>query len=145
MDSKWLSYCQYSNYWPPYWPTFENIFVQIKWCSIFFDIWTYRYWLLNSHSAQIIDPDSIGLHRVENPSHSNKSVSLHLYSPPFNMCHTFDQRTGHKDVAHVTFWSEYGVRELQEAVSWNFTQSKRFISLLFLFLYFISFFYFLIF
>jgi len=30
--------------------------------------------------------DELGLHRVENPSHSSKAVSLHLYSPPFKSC-----------------------------------------------------------
>ena len=30
--------------------------------------------------------DELGLHRVENPSHSNSAVSLHLYSPPFKSC-----------------------------------------------------------
>ena len=30
--------------------------------------------------------DELGLHRVENTSHSNPAVSLHLYSPPFKSC-----------------------------------------------------------
>lgn len=30
--------------------------------------------------------DELGLHRVENTSHSNGAVSLHLYSPPFASC-----------------------------------------------------------
>jgi hypothetical protein len=30
--------------------------------------------------------DELGLHRVENPSHSSTAVSLHLYSPPFKSC-----------------------------------------------------------
>ena len=30
--------------------------------------------------------DELGLHRVENTSHSNPAVSLHLYSPPFQSC-----------------------------------------------------------
>ncbi|KAJ1207996.1 hypothetical protein NDU88_003386 [Pleurodeles waltl] len=54
--------------------------------------------------------DSIGLHRVENSSHTEPAVSLHLYSPPFNSCQTFDQRTGHKSKVKMTFWSTYGVR-----------------------------------
>jgi cysteine dioxygenase len=54
--------------------------------------------------------DSIGLHRVENTSHTDKAVSLHLYSPPFNECHTFDDRTGQQRVAKITFWSKYGER-----------------------------------
>uniref|UniRef100_A0A8D0LC11 Cysteine dioxygenase n=1 Tax=Sphenodon punctatus TaxID=8508 RepID=A0A8D0LC11_SPHPU len=32
--------------------------------------------------------DSIGLHRVENTSHTECAVSLHLYSPPFETCTT---------------------------------------------------------
>lgn len=39
--------------------------------------------------------DKIGLHRIENPSSKAKAVSLHLYSPPYNMCKTFDEHTGH--------------------------------------------------
>ncbi|KAM4576711.1 cysteine dioxygenase type 1 [Odontesthes bonariensis] len=54
--------------------------------------------------------DSIGLHRVENGSHTEGAVSLHLYSPPFNTCQTFDQRTGHKSTVKMTFWSKYGER-----------------------------------
>ena len=54
--------------------------------------------------------DSLGLHRVENPSHVDRSVSLHLYSPPFDTCHMFDQRTGKKTSAKVTFWSKFGER-----------------------------------
>ncbi|XP_024085479.1 cysteine dioxygenase type 1 [Cimex lectularius] len=52
--------------------------------------------------------DSLGLHRVENPSSSEPAVSLHLYCPPFDQCHVFNQQTGHKSVAKVTFWSKYG-------------------------------------
>ncbi|XP_069481634.1 cysteine dioxygenase type 1 isoform X2 [Ambystoma mexicanum] len=54
--------------------------------------------------------DSIGLHRVENSSHTESAVSLHLYSPPFDSCQTFDQRTGHKSKVKMTFWSAYGKR-----------------------------------
>lgn len=54
--------------------------------------------------------DSIGLHRVENVSHTESAVSLHLYSPPFQTCQTFDQRTGHKNTVKMTFWSKYGER-----------------------------------
>lgn len=54
--------------------------------------------------------DSLGLHRVENPSHSRTAVSLHLYSPPFESVLLFDQRTGHKTRGKVTFWSKYGER-----------------------------------
>ncbi|BES97420.1 cysteine dioxygenase [Nesidiocoris tenuis] len=52
--------------------------------------------------------DSLGLHRVENPSYSDTAVSLHLYCPPFEECSVFNQRTGHRSKAKVTFWSRYG-------------------------------------
>lgn len=54
--------------------------------------------------------DSIGLHRMENPSHSQTAVSLHLYSPPFESVLLFDQRTGHRTRGKVTFWTKYGQR-----------------------------------
>lgn len=52
--------------------------------------------------------DELGLHRVENSSHSNTAVSLHLYSPPFQSCQMFDERTGKSMRAPMTFWSKYG-------------------------------------
>jgi cysteine dioxygenase len=52
--------------------------------------------------------DQIGLHRVENESHSNQAASLHLYSPPFDMAQSFDQRTGKAFQCQVTFYSEKG-------------------------------------
>uniref|UniRef100_T1H7F3 Cysteine dioxygenase n=1 Tax=Megaselia scalaris TaxID=36166 RepID=T1H7F3_MEGSC len=53
--------------------------------------------------------DNIGLHQVENPSHTDTSVSLHLYCPPFNSCSVF-QKNLEKMTCPVTFWSKYGVR-----------------------------------
>lgn len=50
----------------------------------------------------------MGLHRVENASHTDKAVSLHLYCPPFEECSTFNQHTGHETTAKSTFWSIYG-------------------------------------
>lgn len=52
--------------------------------------------------------DSIGLHRIENESHSDAAVSLHLYSPPFDICQSFDQRTSHSIKCRITFYSEMG-------------------------------------
>lgn len=52
--------------------------------------------------------DELGLHRVENTSHSNPAVSLHLYSPPFQSCQMFDERTGKALRCPMTFWSKYG-------------------------------------
>ena len=33
--------------------------------------------------------DSIGIHRVANPSKSERAASLHLYTPPIEYCNTF--------------------------------------------------------
>jgi cysteine dioxygenase len=52
--------------------------------------------------------DSIGLHRVENPSHTDTAITLHLYVPPYDHCNTYDERTGHINEAHVTFYSVGG-------------------------------------
>lgn len=54
--------------------------------------------------------DELGLHRVENVSHTNKAVSLHLYSPPFGDCQSFDERTGRVLRCPMTFWSKFGER-----------------------------------
>jgi len=54
--------------------------------------------------------DSIGLHRVENPSDSSRAVSLHVYSPPFDECQSFDERSGRKNKCKVTFFSKFGER-----------------------------------
>ncbi|CAG2166494.1 unnamed protein product [Oppiella nova] len=54
--------------------------------------------------------DSIGLHRVENRSHTYPAVSLHLYIPPYSKCQTFDERTGRRNEIKVTFYSKYGSR-----------------------------------
>lgn len=66
-----------------------------------------NYW---DTSAYFLLTDSIGLHRVENVSHTNTAATLHVYIPAFDMCQSFDQRTGHKRKCQVTFWSKYGVR-----------------------------------
>ncbi|XP_054167209.1 cysteine dioxygenase type 1-like [Oppia nitens] len=54
--------------------------------------------------------DSIGLHRVENRSHTGPAVSMHLYIPPYSKCQTFDERTGSRNISRVTFYSKYGAR-----------------------------------
>ena len=54
--------------------------------------------------------DDIGLHRVENRSHCDKAVSLHLYSPPYDEACSFDPKTGKSLIAKVTFWSKFGQR-----------------------------------
>lgn len=69
--------------------------------------------LLENQCAYI--NDSLGLHRVENVSHTETAVSLHLYSPPFQTCRTFDQRTGHNNSVRMTFWSKFGERTPYES------------------------------
>ncbi|KAG8034005.1 hypothetical protein G9C98_008486 [Cotesia typhae] len=54
--------------------------------------------------------DSIGLHRMENPSKTEPAVSLHLYSPPYSSCNAFDRQTGNRTPCKVTFWSKYGMK-----------------------------------
>lgn len=49
--------------------------------------------------------DAIGLHRVENPSHTETSVTLHLYIPPYDHCNIFDERTSRTNESNVTFYS----------------------------------------
>jgi len=55
--------------------------------------------------------DSIGLHRVSNPSPTKKAISLHLYCPPIPSCYTFDEQTGAKRASGTcTFYSHRGKR-----------------------------------
>lgn len=68
----------------------------------------------------IIPSDAMGLHRVENASHTDKAVSLHLYCPPFEECSTFNQQTGHETMAKSAFWSIYG-----EKVSKVYTHNSK--------------------
>ena len=49
--------------------------------------------------------DAIGLHRVENPSHTETAVTLHLYIPPYDHCNVFDERTSRTNESNVTFYS----------------------------------------
>ncbi|KAG0721900.1 Cysteine dioxygenase type 1 [Chionoecetes opilio] len=54
--------------------------------------------------------DTLGLHRVENASHSEGAVSLHLYCPPFSSCSMFDERSSKRTKCPITFWSKFGER-----------------------------------
>lgn len=63
--------------------------------------------LYSTDQVAYID-DSIGLHRVENVSHTEKAVSLHLYSPPINICQTFDERSAKRNKCRVVFHSRGG-------------------------------------
>ncbi|GBP88329.1 Cysteine dioxygenase type 1 [Eumeta japonica] len=61
--------------------------------------------------------DTLGLHRMENPSYVDGAVSMHLYCPPFDSCRVFDSRTGKSTQVKVTFWSEYGKRTNRDAAA----------------------------
>ena len=71
---------------------------------------SFRKFLYKLLFVFVLCVDSIGLHRVENVSHSDTAASLHVYIPAFDMCQSFDQRTGHKRKCQVTFCSKYGQR-----------------------------------
>lgn len=51
--------------------------------------------------------DDLGLHRVENPSHIEGAVSLHLYTPPFDMCKVFDDNTSKVREAQMAFHKDF--------------------------------------
>ncbi|KAJ3311779.1 hypothetical protein HDV04_003791 [Boothiomyces sp. JEL0838] len=54
--------------------------------------------------------DKIGLHRVTNPT-NKPSVSLHLYSPPYDYCKTFCEKTGAaRQSGKCVFYSTKGVK-----------------------------------
>lgn len=55
--------------------------------------------------------DKIGLHRISNQSHTIPAVSLHLYSPPYEECHSFDELSGAARASgKMTFYSRGGVK-----------------------------------
>ncbi|CAH0761589.1 unnamed protein product [Diatraea saccharalis] len=62
--------------------------------------------------------DALGLHRMENPSHVDSAVSLHLYCPPFDSCRVFDARTGKPTQVKVTFWSVNG-KKVKKVIAAN--------------------------
>ncbi|ORZ11862.1 RmlC-like cupin domain-containing protein [Absidia repens] len=56
--------------------------------------------------------DKIGLHRIANPSGANGAVSLHLYTPPYKTCKTFEESTGKaRSASQCTFYSIKGARQ----------------------------------
>jgi cysteine dioxygenase len=64
---------------------------------------------LKTNSVAYIN-DTIGLHRVSNVSKSDKAVSLHLYSPPFQSCKAFHESNGKPMICPVTFFTKFGQR-----------------------------------
>eukprot|EP00088_Acartia_fossae_P053415 TRINITY_DN6082_c0_g1_i1.p1 TRINITY_DN6082_c0_g1~~TRINITY_DN6082_c0_g1_i1.p1 ORF type:complete len:217 (+),score=38.07 TRINITY_DN6082_c0_g1_i1:174-824(+) len=55
--------------------------------------------------------DDLGIHKVENASHTDKLVSLHLYSPPFDFCKVFDERTSKRTRINMCFYSKFGEKQ----------------------------------
>ncbi|KDO19575.1 hypothetical protein SPRG_15156 [Saprolegnia parasitica CBS 223.65] len=79
-----------------------------------------RYWndgvtlaeassVMVTHGVTYMD-DSLGLHKVGNPSDEVDAITLHLYAPPYEKCRLyFDPEDANKNsVAFATFYSEYG-------------------------------------
>ncbi|KAI9495636.1 RmlC-like cupin domain-containing protein [Zychaea mexicana] len=55
--------------------------------------------------------DKIGLHRISNPDQGRGAVSLHLYTPPYQVCKTFEENTGRARMGgKCTFYSIAGTR-----------------------------------
>jgi len=67
--------------------------------------------------------DELGIHKVENKSHTDKLVSLHLYSPPFDFCKVFDERTSKRTRINMCFYSKFG--EKQDVKKCNKTQETK--------------------
>ncbi|CAH0716813.1 unnamed protein product, partial [Brenthis ino] len=67
--------------------------------------------------------DALGLHRMENSSHVDGAVSLHLYCPPFDSCRVFDSRTGKPTEVQVMFWSMYG-KKIKRVIEVNPADSQ---------------------
>jgi len=65
---------------------------------------------METNSVHYIN-DTLGLHRVENASHTDSAVSLHLYCPPYDSCNIFNQKTGKQTKCKVEFYSQYGKRK----------------------------------
>ncbi|KAI8583774.1 hypothetical protein K450DRAFT_219938 [Umbelopsis ramanniana AG] len=57
--------------------------------------------------------DKIGLHRISNPSGERGAVSLHLYTPPYETCKTFEEQTGRaRSSGKCSFYSVGGRRSI---------------------------------
>jgi cysteine dioxygenase len=58
--------------------------------------------------------DEVGMHRISNASHRAagiRAVSLHLYSPPYQTCKSYCEKTGNsKCSGKISFWSVDGVK-----------------------------------
>ncbi|KAF9435203.1 Cysteine dioxygenase [Entomortierella beljakovae] len=53
--------------------------------------------------------DQLGLHRVSNPLRTKGSLSLHLYTPPYETCKTFNEKSSKaRSSGKCVFYSENG-------------------------------------
>ncbi|ORZ36975.1 RmlC-like cupin domain-containing protein [Catenaria anguillulae PL171] len=69
--------------------------------------------------------DSLGLHRVSNLS-AKPAISLHLYSPPIELCHTYCERTGlARPASQCVYYSVGGKRVLPACVQENKQQQQQ--------------------
>lgn len=57
--------------------------------------------------------DKIGLHRISNPSTERGAVSLHLYTPPYQMCKTFEENTGRARSSGICSFYSIGGNRIQ--------------------------------
>jgi cysteine dioxygenase len=57
--------------------------------------------------------DKIGLHRISNPSKERGAVSLHLYTPPYKMCKTFEENTGRARSSGICSFYSIGGNRIQ--------------------------------
>ncbi|KAF0765345.1 hypothetical protein AaE_002988 [Aphanomyces astaci] len=65
--------------------------------------------ILISHGMTYMD-DSLGLHKVGNPSEDVDAITLHLYAPPFYQCRLWHdpQDATNATIGHCRYDSEYG-------------------------------------
>ena len=66
----------------------------------------------NRESGVMFMHDSLGFHKVGNPSTEIDAITLHLYSPPFEKCRLwFDPNDANRSsVAVSCYYSEYGTK-----------------------------------
>ncbi|ETV79233.1 hypothetical protein H257_07300 [Aphanomyces astaci] len=64
---------------------------------------------LISHGVSYMD-DSLGLHKVGNPSEDVDAITLHLYAPPFDQCRLWHDTPDatNATIGHCRYDSEYG-------------------------------------
>jgi cysteine dioxygenase len=54
--------------------------------------------------------DSLGYHKVGNPTKATPAVTLHLYCPPIDVCNIWLQEDGPPCKSYSCLYSEYGVK-----------------------------------